>query len=1080
VITTRRIVIGLAVLGVLAILGGLGAWWGYSFVKQRRQMERFERAEELFEKGDYLLAKRHYGTYLRHAQEDVDTLRKYAYASLQVVANRKESLGDASMAYHQLWKLEPLDPEAQGFLLDIYERAESWSELEYFVRQILKFDPENERAEYYRGFALEHENRPEEAAEVYEGLIGRGTTFPEAYTNLAGILVRRGHEARAEDVLADMLASHAEDGRFRLARAEYFLKAGDAEQGEEELAKARELLPDDADILLAEVRLATLRDDWTEARTLAQRVTELAPDRPEGYIHLARTWEAEGNHGAAIEVMKGVAPLVCADHPEILMALADMQYSAETLEDARATVDQYRLYHPNRLLLFQYFEGRDLLAQGRLDEAAEKLQRVVDRAPGFGPAEYYLAVTYLRLNQMDEARSLLEAHVVRFPNAEHARQLLLAQQVEPLGTLDDAENMATGLLRDEKNSAQAYVAAASAYLATMDELGVSDSGYGRIVELYERAIEEGPDEAPAYIGLARLRLRQDDPDGAQAVLDRAASAGVTEPSLAMTHARIRLARSDVAGARSIFESDTASDEITADRFVAWAEFFGVRGETALAQEVCRLGLARFNGESRTQIAIAQAVLTAESEGVAEGRAALDAIAVEVPADSFLVPRLNRARLAMARRLIADTEDTVQAKEILDQVRTLDPDNEDARLLEAGILLSTEPPDLDAADVLLSPLAEAGSDNAELLFMLSRVAAEKGDRQRGMDLAERGVEAAPYSKGLLLHLGWLQLNEQLYTNAQITFRRVLNIDPSNADAHRFLVSTHLASGKADDAHAALERFEAVAADNPDLGPTLGSLRSQVLLLRGESSEAEGVLRARLEDNPDDFEAVRDLATALRRLRRLDEAEALITDYANRNTESADAWVLLARFYMAHGGDARLGGASTAITRALMVDPNHGAALRAMIELNLRQNRAAEALALCDRYLERHPNDAELLYRKAQILEFMGIRLDEALAAADGAVAQLNRPQYVALRGILRLEAGNCAGARDDLLAAGESLTITPGRIDLSLARAYLCLEEFESSQFYLERAQRKAEEGDRVNGAELSAIAAQMEEEKAST
>ncbi|MDX9974083.1 MAG: tetratricopeptide repeat protein, partial [FCB group bacterium] len=284
--------------------------------------------------------------------------------------------------------------------------------------------------------------------------------------------------------------------------------------------------------------------------------------------------------------------------------------------------------------------------------------------------------------------------------------------------------------------------------------------------------------------------------------------------------------------------------------------------------------------------------------------------------------------------------------------------------------------------------------------------------------------------------------------------VLSQDGANVQALRMAIESCIASDRLPQAEEKLKRIEEVAGTDPSQAAMVAALRGKLYAARGQGDEAEALLRKQFDENKDDLEALRNLAGALRSLKRLPEAEALYREYTERHKDSAEAWVDLAQLCTQQEDPNAVSRASEALTRAMLIDPNNVRAIRQMIQVQLRRGNLLEALNWCNRYLEREPDNPEVLYQKAILLRQRG-NLPEAVKSLDAAIAMVDQAEYKALRGLVYVELKDYGKGLQDLQEVANGPQTSLAQVDLAMAEAYLATGRDELARQYFESAQRKA-------------------------
>ncbi|MGH8634200.1 MAG: tetratricopeptide repeat protein [Burkholderiales bacterium] len=231
---------------------------------------------------------------------------------------------------------------------------------------------------------------------------------------------------------------------------------------------------------------------------------------------------------------------------------------------------------------------------------------------------------------------------------------------------------------------------------------------------------------------------------------------------------------------------------------------------------------------------------------------------------------------------------------------------------------------------------------EAQVVLSRVLESQGNLGAAAAALEAAMRLRPDDFGALyLYAGVLWKQGRL-DEAQSALRRALAIDPENVDANLNLAALVLARGRPDDAE---EPLRAVLRREPDSVDAHARL-FDVYDSRGDLAAAAAELEAVLRQRPDWADAQYNYACTLKKLMRLNDAEA-------------------------------------AFRRALAVDPGHSRAYRMLGSVLLGQCRADDALALYRMARERLPGDFDLESAELFALNRSESIADDALFARHAA-------------------------------------------------------------------------------------------------
>lgn len=1068
---TRKIWIGLGVLAVLAVFGGIASAAGLYLYIQHRNATWLNDAETAYSQGDWSKAKVNYERYMPQDPRNEELLLKYATACENLIPNRQSALSGAATAYQQILTYNPGNEEVRTRLIDTYVRMNEWGTLEYYTAEWLRSAPENPVLLYYHALSLDRIGRRDEAVEAYRKLVELGTEHSDVYGSLARLLRDLGQERQAQALLEKAVEERPQDARVRVEYARYLARSSDWSKVEGLLEEAFSLDPDDPEVLMARAQALSLRGDFNGAIEFGKRAIETQNADVNAYLVLAGAYSSLGKVDEAIAVLTGVSEAMQADNPSAPIMLVDLQLSANRFEDAHKTIEFYKSVNPNQMPIAEYFAGKELLVKGEPAAAAQRLASVVQLRPGFAPAQFALALAYLETGENELARNTLEGYLAKNPGDARAQQLMSQRFGKPL-TLQELAERARETLNEAQADVPRLMAAAGALLDGATRAGKLGEHGELIRALLAKVLEADATVVDAYRLSVETLLGMGDSAGAKALLEKAASAGVEASALALPGATIALAANDEAGARAVFAEASMGQSFGRESYSAWANLFASKGKTAVAQEVLDGGIGKLESDTdKKLLRVERAGLLVRSGDATAALDAVNQLATQIDAGTGPRKQLNAVRLQLAAMFLDRNApgNVEQAQQILDAVRAEEPDNMGLVTLDATVLMQRQPPDYDAAGALFERAVAGQGGNLRAEWGLTKIALARADYPKALTHTERVLAIAPLSKDARLQLADIQMKLRRPREAEATLNELLASDPGNVNALRLLAACYFERNQPDKAKEVLAKLEESAKGDANAEAMVASLRGRMLLAQGAAPQAEELLRERTQGHPDDFDAAFDLAQAIAAQGRRDEAEQILEAYAKAHGTDPRAWVALAHFCVDSDKPDRFERASTALTRALLADPNYVAALREMLELRLRQGSYAEALALCDRYLTKNPDDAEMLNTKAALLAQSNMRLEEALTAADRAVSLAERPEYHLTRGLVLSGMREYSRALRDLEAAARELEQTTAQIDLALAEAYFATGRLQQSRERLDAASAKAKAGEPVNPARLKQL-----------
>lgn len=247
------------------------------------------------EKGEWAVACKRLRGYLSRRPDDIEILKKFAHAQLQVEPlNRGNCLGAIS-AYRRLLNLVPDDAGVYENLARLYQAIGDFSELGYVGRKRLEKAPDDVKAPIWVAKSLLYQRKFDEAGVILRGLesrlSGQEGKVPE-YVQACTLLSLIASEKETEEARADArrwadraVEYDPQSPEAHLFRARYLRKtkatgaAGAAllSSARKDLEQAETLKPEDLSVQLV------LAEEWIEHEQLdrAEKVLEglKAPNR---------------------------------------------------------------------------------------------------------------------------------------------------------------------------------------------------------------------------------------------------------------------------------------------------------------------------------------------------------------------------------------------------------------------------------------------------------------------------------------------------------------------------------------------------------------------------------------------------------------------------------------------------------------------------------------------------------------------------------------------------------------------------------------------------------------------------------
>jgi len=508
----------------------------------------------------------------------------------------------------------------------------------------------------------------------------------------------------------------------------------------------------------------------------------------------------------------------------------------------------------------------------------------------------------------------------------------------------------------------------SLYLRTqLAELYYRISRVGDAIREAEAVLHANPDEVDAHRLLASIYLH---------------SLGESEAA-ANSDATIRKAITE-------FEAVTRLDPKDTDSFIALGRLYRVTNQGAKAEETFKKAIGADPGSKPALSYLAQLYL--DEGDYAEAINTLQ----KIPAGDMDPPAL-----VMLGRAYMQDRDYDKAEDAFSQALDQDPDNEELRQYHAEALvasgknaeardelqkiLKTDPNDgaawlrlghldrmegkFDEAREELAKAQSLLSDNPDVVYEQVLLEETAGNPDKAVALLQGLLKDSEkpdgrYSLGeagnraaFLERLGLIYQNQEKYDLAISTFRRIIDLGPSQAPRGEALVIEALRGSK-QPAKAMAEADAAVAKYPKDR--QLATVRATLLGEQGKPDEAVAALNSLLTGGPSDVEVLLNIAQVYSQAKRYAEAQAA-AEKALRISDKPDdqesAHFILGALYERQ---KQYDQAEAEFKKVLAADPLNGQAANYLgYMLADRGVRLEESVKYIQRALQGDPNNGAYL-------------------------------------------------------------------------------------------------------------------------
>lgn len=241
---------------------------------------------------------------------------------------------------------------------------------------------------------------------------------------LGKVLVADDRFSEGAAVLAAAVWIAPTEALYRVELARALLKARARQEAENLLRVVLDRAPETAEAWLLQADIELSRHDPTAAINALERAFAGRPQERALGLRLAQLLREAGRHGRAADVLRSVA----GAYPEdvaVVVAFARAQEAAGDRVGAIRTLEA-AIELPDIGLDGFLHLGAMYKAAGRLDEAIEPLQFVVEQDPENAEAHYHLGETLLALGEPGQAVSVLVKGAMLSRDDRRLRSLLQA------------------------------------------------------------------------------------------------------------------------------------------------------------------------------------------------------------------------------------------------------------------------------------------------------------------------------------------------------------------------------------------------------------------------------------------------------------------------------------------------------------------------------------------------------------------------------------------------------------------------------------------------------------------------------
>ncbi len=397
------------------------------------------------------------------------------------------------------------------------------------LKNALQKDANNGDARYLLGTIYSDTGNLAAAEDELHKALSNAKDREKVQNALGQIYVQRGEFQKIIDEMkVDPALKGNELAALLVLRGDAYLGLNKLDDAGKSYADALKAVPNFADAVLGQARMAAASNKFDETMKLIDQVIAGKPDYIKAWIMKGDMLRMKADPEGAAKAY-GEALKIDGNNIPAHVNLASIALDENKLDQAQKEIDALAKIQPNNLM-GKYLHAMLQFREKKFATAKDDLEQVLKSAPDHMQSLLLMGAVSLELGSLEVAQKDLGRFVGAFPNNAYARKLL-AQTFLKMKQPDDALKTLDPLLNGKNADMQAYAIASDAY--------IQEGQYGKAVQYLEKVAASNPKDAQLrmQLGLARLAGGQTD----QAIADLEAAAKLdpsklqAENALALTY-----------------------------------------------------------------------------------------------------------------------------------------------------------------------------------------------------------------------------------------------------------------------------------------------------------------------------------------------------------------------------------------------------------------------------------------------------------------------------------------------------------------------------------------------------------------
>jgi tetratricopeptide (TPR) repeat protein len=523
------------------------------------------------------------------------------------------------------------------------------------------------------------------------------------------------------------------------------------------------------------------------------------------------------------------------------------------------------------------------------------------------------------------------------------------------------------------------------------------------------ALKRDPGNSNAIVILADASLTKDEITEAEQQIERFTNKNTAAFHLAK--ASLALNKGEMSTEAEELQEAVRTEPKSARAHLALGYAYQLRGNPDHAGP--ELKIASELASPRSEERIKHAEFEAANGHLTEAKTVLQAISKETP--DYLPVWQDLAKVAVTEGQYD------QALSLLENLFSRNPEDPDARLLEAQVWLAKGDP--AKATAIADRVNTNYPNNALIKYTLARTYIASNNPLQAETALQQAISIKPDYPEAVLLLAELSLQSGKAQNVVALLEDLLKKRPDLAQARTMLANAHRALGQLDDAAAVSREQTQMVPNSSDAYLAYGL----VLRQQNKNDEAREAFEKASELNPDSLSAVDQLLEMDLAEKRYDAAAQRVEQQAQKHPNTAGAYFLQARMHLASGPQKDFARAEGELQKAIQLNSNFVSAYETLVSLFISENKLPEAVTQLKTEMDKNPKDPRPVLMTALVYEqtkdYPGARdaYLKVLSLSSSSVLALNNLAY------LYSEQFNQLDQAYDLAQKARNLELGNGRV-----------------------------------------------------